>query len=96
MTTKTENSVEDVKDDLTSLRKDVDKLLKALGHDAESFANEALDESRKRVKIMAKNVQKRGIEGLDAAEAQIEANPFTSIATAFGVGLIVGRLLGGK
>jgi ElaB/YqjD/DUF883 family membrane-anchored ribosome-binding protein len=96
VTTKTENSVEDVKDDLTSLRKDVDKLLKALGHDAESFANEALDESRKRVKIMAKNAQKRGIEGLDAAEAQIEANPFTSIATAFGVGLIVGRLLGGK
>jgi ElaB/YqjD/DUF883 family membrane-anchored ribosome-binding protein len=96
VTTKTENSVEEVKDDLTSLRKDVDKLLKALGHDAETFANEALEESRKRVKVMAKNAQKRGIESIDAAEAQIEANPFTSIATAFGVGLIVGRLLGGK
>lgn len=94
MTQKSDSiQLDDVKEDLHALRKDVDKLLRALGSDAESLGREAFDEARKRVKELASTARQRGREGVSAAETQIEQNPFTSIATAFGIGLVIGRLL---
>jgi ElaB/YqjD/DUF883 family membrane-anchored ribosome-binding protein len=85
--------LDDLKDDLRALRKDLDKLVRAIGKDAESMGRDTLEDARKRVKELASNARERSLEGVSAAEAQIEQNPFTSIATAFGVGLVIGRLL---
>lgn len=82
MTQKSETELDAVKEDLSALRADLDKLVRALGNDATEFGREALAESRKRVQNLA-----------GAAEAQIEQNPLTTMAGAFGLGLIIGRLM---
>jgi ElaB/YqjD/DUF883 family membrane-anchored ribosome-binding protein len=92
--TKSADSLEDMKEDLQSLRDDVNKLISAIGDDTSDIASDTVAEARRQLKKIAKTAKKRGAESLGDVEAQIEQNPFTSIATAFGVGLIVGRLMG--
>ena len=76
------NGLDAVKEDLSALRTDLDKLVQTLGNDATKMGKEAWAESRKQVKNLA-----------NAAEGQIEQNPFTTMAAAFGLGLIIGRLM---
>ena len=85
MTRNYEQELDLVKADLSALRSDIAGLVTAFGQDA-----------RERVGSAADAAKRYGKQGADAAEHQITEHPFASVGIAFGVGMLMGRLLNGK
>jgi len=88
-----ESELESVRADLGALRSDVEKLVSVMTATASEKSQEALNAAKEGISGIAGTAQKSGAEGMAYAETQIEKNPFTSVAAAFGVGLIIGKLL---
>lgn len=89
-----------IKADLGQLRQDMGALTRALADSAEGGAREVADRVRDaaaktqdRAERLSRAALAQGEQSFDAIAAQIEQRPFTSILAAFGVGLIIGRLL---
>lgn len=80
-----EQELDMVKADVSALRDDIKNLVAAFGKNARERVASAGDT----VKIYSK-------KGAVAAEHQIVEHPFTSVAVAFGTGLLLGRLLNGR
>lgn len=89
-----------IKGDLGQLRQDMAALTRALADSAEGGARDVAD----KVRDMAAKTQDgaerlsraalaQGEQSFHAIATQIEQRPFTSILAAFGVGLVIGRLL---
>lgn len=76
--------------DLDALRTDLDKLTETLREVAEGQAEEGLRHLRER----ADRVRSQARDYGEQVEHQIEARPFTSVLAAFGVGMLLGALLG--
>ncbi len=85
--------IDAVKADLGALRADIEKLVKSMSADASAKSKQALNSAKESLNDYAEAAKARGQEGVAIAEKQIEQNPFTSVAAAFGIGLIAGRLL---
>jgi ElaB/YqjD/DUF883 family membrane-anchored ribosome-binding protein len=81
-TSKLEEELDLLKYDVTALRNDIKTLAATLG-----------DEAKDRVAKAAEAARKLGQQGAQVAENQITTHPFASVAAAFGVGLLLGRLL---
>jgi len=98
--TNTKTTAEDqLKKDVDALRKDLDALRKdllgavdSLKGTASGRAEAELDALRKRLDRVATNARASGRESLRQVEDQIEERPLVSLAMAFAVGLILGRL----
>lgn len=88
-----ENELESVKADLGALRLDMEKLVSAMTSAASEKSQEALSATKEGLSDIADTAQKRGADGVAYAESQIEQNPLMSVAAAFGVGLVIGKLL---
>lgn len=80
-----EQEFDAVKNDLSALRADLKSLMASLGTNARDSLGDAYQSARQ-----------FGSEKVQVAEDQITKNPLASVAVAFGVGLLVGRLLNGK
>ena len=85
--------VQAIKDDVAGLRKDLQTLIKTVADDQKAHGKEALDKARAEVNRLASEARAKGREGVHALETQIEERPFTSVLVAFGIGLILGKLL---
>jgi ElaB/YqjD/DUF883 family membrane-anchored ribosome-binding protein len=59
---------------------------------AKSRAESELDALQKRLNQLAADVQTSGREGLRAVEGQIGEKPLVSVAIAFALGLMLGKL----
>ena len=81
-----------LKSDLDALRKDIGAIVQSLKGTASGRAEEELDAVRRRVTRLAGDLQSQGKEQLRAFEAQIEERPFASLALAFAIGLIFGKM----
>ena len=84
--------VDAIKSDLDTLRKDLASVLETIKGTAKSRAESELDALQKRMNQIAADVQSSGREGLRAVEGQIGEKPLVSVAVAFAVGLIIGKL----
>ena len=59
---------------------------------AQSRADSEVEALQERLNKLADDVQAGGREGLRAVEQQIEERPLASLAIAFAVGMVLGRL----
>ncbi|HET8726998.1 MAG TPA: hypothetical protein VFO41_05755 [Alphaproteobacteria bacterium] len=95
-----EQEFDTLRADLDILRADIVSLTKALGENVKDVAREQelraraavrgagtkLDEARLQARLKAR-------EGATALEEQIEERPLTSVLVAFGLGLLLGKLM---
>ena len=86
------SDVDSIKSDLDTLRKDLATVLERIKGTATSRAETEIQALQKRINKIADDVQVSGREGLRAVEERIEERPLVSLAMAFAVGLVLGRL----
>lgn len=93
-------SVEELKKDLSNLRRDFVSLgddMKAMLEAKAAFVNkkgtEAGQEAWDELQHAFKVARKRGEKAVDDATMKIEDNPWSSIAIAAGIGVLVGLLI---
>ena len=99
-TTQTEARIErDLKSDMNVIKADIDNLRKDLAAaldrikgTAASRAESEIQALQKRINRIADDLQTGGRESLRAVEERIEERPLVSLAIAFAVGLVLGRL----
>lgn len=84
------SEIDALKGDVKSLRDDIGKLVGALGEDIEERGGAARDAAAERLK----KAREQGRASLDQVEGSIERNPLTALATALGIGFLIGALLG--
>jgi len=86
-------------DEKTELRNDIDKLKEDLTHlrsDIGSLTETLVGTGRDSAKAVRDQVQHRVESGIDSAKKCIEERPVTTMAAAFGVGLLLGKLFSSK
>ena len=81
-----------IKSDIDNLRKDLAAALDRIKGTAASRAESEIQALQKRINKIADDLQTGGREGLRAVEERIEERPLVSLAIAFAVGLVLGRL----
>jgi ElaB/YqjD/DUF883 family membrane-anchored ribosome-binding protein len=81
---------ESLKKDLDALREDLKTLADDVRNSGEKQAQERLDQMRDYYEDLRKQTNKYSKD----MSAEIEARPFTCVFAAFGIGVILGRLLG--
>jgi len=94
-------STEALEREVQDLRQDVAALRKALREEAakrkaspRAKLEDAAAENVERLRTAAEEAGSKAQESLDRLEKQIEANPVPSVLAAFGIGFVLGRLLG--
>jgi ElaB/YqjD/DUF883 family membrane-anchored ribosome-binding protein len=83
-------------DDLRTLVRDAEQLLKSGAAEAGEKANELrarLQASVEKAKETCRQVEDRAIESAKAADRVIRSHPYESIGIAFGVGVLLGVLI---
>jgi ElaB/YqjD/DUF883 family membrane-anchored ribosome-binding protein len=84
--------VDALRADFEALRKDLSSVLETIKGAATSRADAEIEALRKRLDRLGANLQSSGREGVRAVEEQIEERPLVSLAMAFALGLVLGRL----
>ncbi len=84
--------VDAIKADMDALRKDLVAVLDTLKGTASTRAEAEIEALRKRLDRIATGAQASGRESLRKVEEQIEERPLVSLAIAFAVGLLLGRI----
>lgn len=84
--------IETLKGDLETLKSDIGTLVQSLKGTASSRAEQELDQVRQRVSRLAGDLQSQGKEQLRSFEAHVEERPLASLAMAFAIGLIFGKM----
>ena len=94
MTTRNlEGEFDILKDDLVKLRGDIANLSAALKETTSETVHEQVEAIRARLDGIAGDARVQGRQALDGLADQIEERPLASIMVAFGVGILLGRLL---
>ena len=94
-----------LKADLDTLRKDISSLVssfgdaatdevKTRGRRARAAVGRATDRAGEVWDDATSEAGRRGREGVAAVEQQIEERPLISVLMAFGIGLLIGKLIG--
>jgi ElaB/YqjD/DUF883 family membrane-anchored ribosome-binding protein len=99
MQTHDEVTREKVKEDLRVLVHDAEGLLKATAGDLSEKAKEArtrLAAALEKAKATCVRMEEKTVAAAKATDKVIRAHPYESIGIAFGVGLLIGVLVGRK
>jgi ElaB/YqjD/DUF883 family membrane-anchored ribosome-binding protein len=92
-------SREKVKDDLRVLMRDAEELLKVTAGDVSEKAKEArsrLAEAIEKAKTTCHRLEEKTVAAAKATDKAIREHPYESIGIAFGVGILLGVLIGRK
>lgn len=89
MAANAEREVEDLKAEFNDLKSDVSRLADTV----KKMSSDKTVEGREHVRRTAERSRERARQSVDALENGIGERPLTSIATAFGIGFIIGKLL---
>lgn len=89
MATSSDKNVEDLKAEFDTLRSDVARLTDTV----KKMSGNTTAEGRERIRQAAEHSREQFRETAGAVETEIGERPFTSVAAAFGVGFILGKLL---
>jgi ElaB/YqjD/DUF883 family membrane-anchored ribosome-binding protein len=84
--------VDAIKADLDALRKDISSVLETIKGTAKNRAETEIEALQKRINQIASDVQTSGRDSLRAVEGQIGDKPLVSVAIAFAIGLMLGRV----
>jgi ElaB/YqjD/DUF883 family membrane-anchored ribosome-binding protein len=84
-----DNTSDELKAEFASLREDISRITETL----QRLSGEQVEEGRKRTRQAADRTRERVNRTVNTVEGEIQHYPLTSLATAFGVGFIVGKLL---
>jgi len=84
--------VDAIKADIDVLRKDLTAVLDRIKGTASSRAEAEVQALQRRINKIADDVQASGRDTLRTVEERIEERPLVSLAMAFAVGLVLGRL----
>lgn len=87
-----EKEFDQMKGDVQALKADLKSLTESLRRQAEHQARAGYD----RVREASGKARDQAKAGADALGDQIEERPLVSVMTAFGVGFVIGKLLGRK
>lgn len=85
----TQASNEELQAQLTALREDFAGLTKTLKDMSSAYA----EEGQARVKNAADRVQQQAKDSYGRVQNEVETHPMSSVAIAFGVGLVLGKIL---
>lgn len=95
-----EADLRNLQEELAQLREDVSRLagtLAELGRkgleDVKSVGADRVEELRRELERVSREVQQRSRDALSGVEESVRERPFTSVLLAFGLGLILSRLL---
>ena len=89
----TRSGVEAIQDELANIESEITSLSKSLGGAASAEARAAMSSIRERIDRLAGDAGTMTRAGVDAVEETIEDNPFTSLAIAFGLGLVLAFMI---
>ncbi len=89
MSATTDKDIEDLKAQIDDLRNDLSGIADAL----KKLSGSAVDEGTDRVRRASEKARDKARDTIGAFESEIEERPLTSVATAFGIGFILGKLL---
>jgi ElaB/YqjD/DUF883 family membrane-anchored ribosome-binding protein len=89
MATVTDKEVQELKDEIAALKKE----LSNIGDTVSNIARSAADEGKDRVRAAAEHSREQARQTWGAFEREVEERPMTSIAAALGIGFILGKLL---
>lgn len=89
MASNVESDVEELKAEFSELKSDMAKLAESL----KNLYGDSADQGRERVKAAAERSRAQVREAAGAFESEIGERPLTSVAAAFGIGFILGKLL---
>jgi ElaB/YqjD/DUF883 family membrane-anchored ribosome-binding protein len=82
-------AAEELRADMDKLKSDMSALMDTIG----KIAEESKKEGKRRVREAGEMAAVHAEESMHAVEAQIAERPFISVLAAFGVGMVIGRLL---
>jgi len=82
-----------VKEDLARLRADVANLSAALKGATSGAVHEQMESLRSRLDNLTGEARVQGRQALDDLTDRIEDRPLASVLIAFGIGMLIGRLL---
>lgn len=85
----TASNNQELQEQLDALRKDFGDLTTTLKDMTTTYAKAGQD----RVKDAADSAGRQAKESFNRAQDEVEAHPYTSMAVAFGVGLVLGKIL---
>lgn len=89
MADKPKNEIDELKHELETLRADfaqvMDSMKRATGAQAQAGVDAARDSADK--------LRGHARDAAESLESEIQARPYTSVLTAFGVGFVLGKLL---
>ena len=87
------SGVDAIQEELANIGEEVAALGKSLGDTASAEARDAMKSIRDGLDRIAGDSGTYARAGVGAIESRIEGNPFTSVAIAFGFGVILASLL---
>ncbi len=88
-TSQTQSSEQELQEQLNALRSDFAEITKTVKGLSSAYAREGQD----RLRDTANRAQAQFKDSLGEVQGEIERHPFSSLAVAFGVGLIIGKIL---
>jgi len=92
-----ENNIEEITADLKTLSRDAEALMNATAGQAGEKASELrqrLSAALDSAKATCRQVEEKAVAGAKVADKTIREYPYESIGVAFGVGLLIGVLVG--
>lgn len=89
MATNSEQSMDQLRAEIATLKSDLGDIAETIRR----MSGEAVDEGREQLKKKARQSRDQAKETWSAVEHEISERPATSLAAAFTVGFIIGRLL---
>jgi ElaB/YqjD/DUF883 family membrane-anchored ribosome-binding protein len=92
--TTTNEEVDALKEDISRLREDIANLASAVLDDAKEKVNSKSQKARSEFTGKMNEGIDRGKQFMDDLDAQVSRNPVGSILVAFGVGVLVAKILG--
>lgn len=87
MATQTTN--QELQEQVSALRKDFGDITETL----KALTSEYAKEGQEKVKNGAEEAKKQAQQTITRAQQEVEARPYTSMAVAFGVGMVIGKLM---
>jgi len=92
-----ETNIDKITDDLKTLSRDAEALMHATAGQAGEKASELrqrLSAALESAKATCRRVEEKAVAGAKVADKTIREHPYESIGVAFGVGLLIGVLVG--
>jgi len=95
-----QEDLQTIREDFGRLRADIADAMHTVMEASKSSAGEArdrlereADQRLKQLRDVARETRDQGARGVHAVESKVEERPLLSMVTAFGVGLIIGKLI---